>query len=168
MTDHAAPRTGTGPDGGPEPRWLTPEQMHSWVALASLMNWLPEAVGSQLQRDAGITRAEYAVLAWLSTSPDRAARMSDLAAGADVTLSHLSHIAARLEKKDWMRRVPDPRKRRATLATLTEAGWNKVVAAAPGHAEEVHRLVFDNLTAAQTRQLRQISEAILRAARPGR
>ena len=65
-----------------------------------------------------------------------------------------------------MRRAPDPQDGRATLASLTDAGWDKVVATAPGHAEEVQRLVFDNLTAEQVRQLGQISETIARAARP--
>jgi hypothetical protein len=32
---------------------------------------------------------------------------------------------------------------------LTDGGWDKVVATAPGHVEEVQRLVFDNLTPAR-------------------
>ncbi len=150
-----------------QPRWLTPEQEQTWLALLAAMIWLPAAVDAQLQRDSGITKAEYDVLAWLSMSPGRTARMSEIAASANVTLSHLSRIASRLERRGWMRRAPDPEDGRATLASLTDAGWDKVVATAPGHVEEVHRLIFDNLTAAQVRQLRQIGETIARAARPG-
>ncbi len=150
-----------------QPRWLTPEQEQAWLALLAAMIWLPAAVDSQLQRDAGITKTEYDVLAWLSMSPGRTARMSEIATSANVSLSHLSRIASRLERRGWMRRAPDPEDGRATLASLTDAGWDKVVATAPGHVEEVHRLIFDNLTAAQVRQLRQIGETIARAARPG-
>ena len=40
------------------------------------------------------------------------------------------------------------------------------VAAAPGHVAEVHRLIFDPLTKAQQRQLRDISQRIMRAIAP--
>jgi len=149
-----------------EPRWLTPEQTRAWIALAGTTVWLPAALDAQLQRDAGITHVEYQVLSWLSMSPGRTARMSDIAARSNVNLSHLSRIAARLEKRGWMRRTPDPDDGRATLAVLTHDGWDKVVATAPGHVREVQRLVFDNSTPAQVRQLQHIGERIARAAKP--
>lgn len=150
-----------------QPRWLTEEQTRAWIALAGAMVALPAALDAQLQRDAGITHVEYQVLSWLSMSPGRSARMSDVAATANVNLSHLSRIATRFEQRGWLTRVPDPDDRRATLAILTDAGWDKVVATAPGHVQEVHRVVFDNLTPAQVRQLEQIGTRILKAAKPG-
>src|SRR3954462_12154672 len=71
-----------------------------------------------------------------------------------------------LETRGWMRRSPDPDDRRATLAFLTEQGWDKVVATAPGHAAEVQRLVFANLSTADVSHLRRITERILRTAKP--
>ena len=82
-------------------------------------------------------------------APDRTLRMSGLAFLAESSLSRLSQLVGRMEKRDWVRRTPDPRDGRYTLAILTEAGWEKVVATAPGHAAEVRRLVFDSLTKAQ-------------------
>ncbi|WP_182112289.1 MULTISPECIES: MarR family winged helix-turn-helix transcriptional regulator [unclassified Actinotalea] len=150
----------TRPD---EPRWLTPEQTQAWIGLLRTTVSLPAALDAQLRRDAGLSHAEYQVLSWCSMSPGRAARMGDIAVRANVSLSHLSRIAARLESRGWLTRVPDPTDGRATLATLTEDGWEKVVATAPGHAEEVQRLVFDNLDAEQVRQLREITERIVDA-----
>jgi DNA-binding MarR family transcriptional regulator len=69
-------------------------------------------------------------------------------------------VAARLEKRGWLIRRPDPTDRRSTLATLTDAGMDALVAAAPGHVEQVRRVVFDALTAAQVRQLHQIGRRI--------
>jgi hypothetical protein len=63
----------------------------------------------------------------------------------------------------WVRRTPDGR---CTLAILTDDGWAKVTRSAPGHADEVRRLVFDPLTKAQQRQLGEISRRILRAIDP--
>jgi hypothetical protein len=46
---------------------------------------------------------------------------------------------------------------------LTDQGLTKVAEAAPGHVEEVRRLVLDPLTKTQCRQLREISRRIVRA-----
>jgi hypothetical protein len=42
-----------------------------------------------------------------------------------------------------------------------------VTQAAPGHAREVRRLIFDPLTKTQSRQLREIGRRITRAIDPG-
>jgi DNA-binding MarR family transcriptional regulator len=65
-----------------------------------------------------------------------------------------------------VRRTPDPADGRYTLATLTDQGLAKVTEAAPGHVQEVRRLVFDPLTKTQTRQLRELSRRIIRAVDP--
>jgi len=70
---------------------------------------------------------------------------------------------ARMVPRGWVRRRPDPSDGRYTLAILTDQGLAKVVEAAPGHVEELRRLVLDPLTKAQTRQLGEISRRILRA-----
>ncbi len=154
-------------DRDDEPRWLSTEQTGAWIALAALTTALPAALDAQLRRDAGISHTEYQVLSWLSMNQDRTGRMSEIAALANVSLSHLSRIASRLEDRGWLERRTDPEDGRVTLATLTGAGWAAVVDAAPGHVEEVRRLVFDPLTGSQVAQLRAIAERILSAVRPG-
>jgi DNA-binding MarR family transcriptional regulator len=149
-----------------QPRWLTEGQTGAWIALAEMMVWLPSALDAQLQRDAGISHVEYQVLSWLSMRPGRTTRMSTLAEVANVNLSHLSRIAVRLERRGWLRRSPDPVDGRATLASLTDTGWDKVVATAPGHVAEVQRLVFDNLTTTQVQQLHQIGTQVMKAVKP--
>src|SRR5262249_23028323 len=138
----------------------------SWLALASVLIRLPSALDAQLQRDAGVSHFEYQVLAGLSMSDGRTLRMSDLAAFAEGSLSRLSQVVSRLESRGWIRRTPDPTDGRYTLATLTDDGWEKVVATAPGHVEEVRRLVFDPLTRTQHRQLRDIGRRIMRTIDP--
>ncbi|MFJ8357348.1 hypothetical protein [Streptomyces sp. NPDC093984] len=46
-----------------------------------------------------------------------------------------------------------PEDGRATNAVLTEAGWAKTVATAPGHVEAVRSLVTDAVAAPQLEQL---------------
>jgi DNA-binding MarR family transcriptional regulator len=81
---------------------------------------------------------------------------------ADGSPSRPSQVVSRLERRGLVTRTPDPDDRRATLAVLTDDGWETVVATAPGHVAEVRRLVFDPLTRAQVAQLRSIGERINR------
>lgn len=149
-----------------EPRWLDADELESWLQLARLLIRLPAALDAQLRRDAGLTHFEYQVMAALSEQPDRALRLSTLAALADGSLSRLSQVVARLERRGFVERSPDPDDGRYTVGHLTDAGWDKVVATAPGHVEEVRRLVFDPLTASQVRQLRTIGDRVNRAVDP--
>jgi DNA-binding MarR family transcriptional regulator len=148
------------------PRWLDAEEQQAWLALVGILIRLPAALDAQLQRDAGISHFEYQVMAGLSMSSEHTLRMSELAAFAEGSLSRLSQVVGRLERRGWVRRAPDPTDGRYTLAILTDEGWSKVVETAPGHVEEVRRLVFDPLTRNQQRQLREIGRRIMRAIDP--
>ena len=147
------------------PDALDGEELETWAALATVLEWLPAALDTQLQHDADLTHFEYGVLYALASAPDRTLRMSVLAGYANSSLSRLSRAAARLESRGWVRRTPDPTDGRYTLALLTELGRRKVAEATPGHERTVHRLVLDTLTQPQRRQLREISRRIMRAIR---
>ena len=149
-----------------EPRWLAGDEQQTWMSLAAVLMRLPGALDAQLQRDAGLTHFEYLVLSGLSMAESRTMRMSDLAAVAEGSLPRLSQVVSRLEKRAWVRRAPDPTDGRYTLATLTEDGWVKVVATAPGHVEAVRQFVFDPLTKPQQRHLRDIGRRIMGAVAP--
>ncbi|WP_217554054.1 MarR family winged helix-turn-helix transcriptional regulator [Streptomyces sp. GbtcB6] len=145
------------------PRWLDADEQQQWYAFAYVLTLLPAALETRMQRDAGIAHFDYMVMSTLSMAPERTLRMSELAQYVGSALTRLSNVVIRLEKRDWVRRHPDPSDGRVTLATLTDEGMGKVAAAAPGHVEEVRRLVFDPLTKAQQRQLGTVSQRILGA-----
>jgi DNA-binding MarR family transcriptional regulator len=149
-----------------EPRWLTGEEQQAWFALAGVFSWLPDVLDAQLQRDAGISLFEHSVMTMLSMSPGHTMRMSEVAALANGALPRLSRTVDRLEKRGWVTRRPDPHDGRSTLAVLTDAGWDKVVATAPGHVAEVRRVVFDPITKTQVRQLHEIATRIRRVVHP--
>lgn len=132
-----------------------------WRQVVEVLVRVPAALEAQLQRDAGLTHMGYLVLMTLSERPDRRLAMSHLARRASASLSRLSHVVARLEEKGWVRRERDADDGRVQIAVLTDEGWDKVVSAAPGHAEAVQQLIFDRLTTTQTRQLAKVAEALL-------
>jgi DNA-binding MarR family transcriptional regulator len=141
-------------------RPLSGDDLETWSALATLLEWLPPALDAQLSRDSDLTHFEYGILYALADSDDRMLRMSTLAGYANSSLSRLSRAVSRLEAKNWVERRADPHDGRSTLASLTELGFATFEQASPGHAETVRRLVLAPLSAAQIRQLRDISRRI--------
>lgn len=150
-----------------EPRWLDDEESQAWTALSITLTRLSAALDAQLQRDAGLSHFEYQTMAGLSMADEHTMRISELAAFAEGSLPRLSQVISRLEKRGWVRRSTDPSDGRYTVATLTDEGYDKVVAAAPGHVEAVRTYVFDALTRAQVRQLASIGGRIIGAIDPG-
>ncbi|MFI6294571.1 MarR family winged helix-turn-helix transcriptional regulator [Nonomuraea sp. NPDC050790] len=150
------------PANGPaeQPRWLDGTELEAWMALAELMVKLPAALDAQLQRDAELTMFEYFVLSALSMAQGRTMRMSALAAIVNGSLSRLSNVVKRLEQREWVRRERCPDNGRYTNVVLTEAGWDLVVASAPGHVAAVRHFIFDVLTAEQVAALTQIGRRI--------
>jgi DNA-binding MarR family transcriptional regulator len=146
--------------------WLDDEELATWVRVAAVLELLPGVLDSQLRRDAELTHFEYWVLAMLSEAPERTLRMSGLALLTSATLPRLSHVVRRLEDRGLVERAPCADDARATNARLTEAGWDKVRQTAPGHVATVREHVIDALTRDQVRQLREITEALLRRLDP--
>lgn len=142
-------------------RWLDDDEIAAWVRFIAVVELLPGALDAQLRRDSGLTHFEYYTLAMLSEAPDRVLRMTTLAARTNATLPRLSHVVSRLEGRGLVERMPCPEDRRATNAHLTGAGWDVVVAAAPGHVAAVRANVIDALSREQVLQLREISDALL-------
>ena len=141
--------------------WLNDEELAAWLRLIGVVELLPGALDTQLRRDSGVTHFEYMVLAMLSEADERTLQMSWLARRTNATLPRLSHVVRRLEERGLVERSPCPGDGRATNARLTEAGWELVVAAAPGHVDNVRAHVIDALTPEQVTQLREIGDALL-------
>lgn len=144
-----------------ETRWLSKDEQATWLKFAAVLELLPAVLDAQLSRAEGLTHFDYFTLAMLSESPRRTLRMTDLAARTNATLPRLSRVVSRLEQAGYVQRLPCPGDRRATNATLTAAGWDKVVQAAPGHVRTVREYVIDALTPAQLSELGEISARLL-------
>ena len=142
-------------------RWLDPDQELAWRSLASMVHQLRWAVECQLEHDADLSFIEYHALARLSESSDHRLRMSELAAVTNASLSRLSHLIKRLESWGFVRREPDSTDGRFTVASLTDAGYAKLVASAPAHVACVRQLVIDEFSPAELAQLRALCDRIV-------
>lgn len=144
-----------------EPKWLDELELAAWLPLGAMLVVLPTVFDAHMQRTTDLNQFEYLVLARLSEQPGHTMRISHLAWQAHGSLSRLSHLIRRLEQRGWVRRQICVEDGRATNAVLTDEGYAKVVEAAPHQVEIVRRLVVDNLTRAQLRQLRVIAQRVV-------
>ena len=142
-------------------RWLDGDELSAWMPFCGLLLTLPGALDGRLQRGADLTLFGYLVLARLSEAPGRTLRMSDLAQMANGSLSRLSHAVARLERDGWVVRATCPSDGRFTNATLTDAGFEKLAEAAPGHVAAVRQLVLDAIGPDELAELGRIAAKVL-------
>jgi DNA-binding MarR family transcriptional regulator len=146
-----------------EPRWLTPDQADVWAKYRRLRRELQRAQDQQLQRDSGLSAADYALLAPLSESADGVLRARELGAEVDWERSRLSHQISRMEKRGLVTREACADDARGSMVRLTEKGREAIEAAAPTHVENVRRLFFDPLNSDEVRLFGDFLDRILGA-----
>ena len=61
-------------------RWLSDDEQAAWRAFLLATHTIDQRLDRQLQRDAGMPHAYYAILVALSESKQKGVQMSDLAA----------------------------------------------------------------------------------------
>ena len=144
----------------PEPRWLDDDQQRNWRAFLSGTTRINEHLELAL-RPFGLDLAEYEILVQLSEAERRSMRMSDLAQNARQSRSRLTHTVSRMEAKGLVSRRACPSDRRGVIATLTEAGWKLIVAAAPAHVQSVREVLVDRVTAEDFEALGRVMRAVV-------
>jgi DNA-binding MarR family transcriptional regulator len=154
--------------GRQSPPWLDAEERAAWLGVAAIMFSLPAALDARLQNESGVTLYEYMVLSVLSEQPDRSLRMSEIAAGVSSSLSRLSHVAGRLERRGLLTKCRIPGPGRRTAATLTDAGMTLVINAAPGHVVAVREYLLRATTRTDLVVLRRLGAAVAERIHPDR
>jgi DNA-binding MarR family transcriptional regulator len=146
-----------------QPRWLNQRERDAWMPFVGLLLKLPHALDSAMRRTTGLSHFEYLVLSALSESTEHTRPMSELAEIANASQSRLSHVVAKLEENGLVRRSTCPGNGRVVLASLTDAGYDEIVAMAPQHVDVVRALVIDTLDTDQLDQLAAICRRIVSA-----
>lgn len=139
-------------------RWLDEAQQRAWRAYLVGSARLSDALGRQLEADAGLSLSEYEILVRLSEAPGHTLRMSELAASLVHSRSRLTHTVTRLENRGLVARQSCAADGRGINCSLTPAGFELLERAAPGHVDAVRRHLVDLLS---DEQLRVLGEAML-------
>ncbi|WP_270887299.1 MarR family winged helix-turn-helix transcriptional regulator [Pedococcus sp. 5OH_020] len=141
------------------PRWLSEQEQGVWRAYLRGSRLLEAALDRDLQSH-GVQLSEYEIISMLSEAPGRRLRMSALADLVVQSRSRLTHTAARLEKRGWVRRESCLEDRRGVELVLTEAGLGSVRDMALVHVESVRRHIVDTMAPEQFQTLGVAMEAV--------
>lgn len=143
-----------------EIRWLDEREAAAWHAVRELGQPLWTALGRDLQRESGLSMADYQVLVVLSAAPDGVLAYRDLAAATDWEKSRLSHHITRMEQRKLVQRQGCAEDGRSANVVITPEGRAAIELAAPGHVASVRRLVIDRLTDEQIDALAAIGDVV--------
>lgn len=86
---------------------------------------------------AGLSDVDFEAMIRLARSPQRALRMSDLAAQIGLSTSGVTRVVDRLERDDLVQRMACPTDRRASYATLTDKGSERLELVVPKHLVDI-------------------------------
>jgi DNA-binding MarR family transcriptional regulator len=145
----------------PEAPWLSESEQRVWRALVVATGSLMASLDAELQAEHGMSLAEYEVLVGLSEAPDRAMRMSDLAATLHLSPSGLTRRLDTLVRRGWVRREKCGADRRGSFAILTDEGWARLQKAAPTHVRGVREHFLSLLSARQLSNLGSALNAVM-------
>ncbi|BBY55503.1 winged helix-turn-helix transcriptional regulator [Mycobacterium koreense] len=127
----------------PDRKRLSVEQQQAWRSFIETEHRLERHLSQHLQREFGLSAADFEVLVNLSEAPGDRMRMFALGEATQWEKSRLSHHLSRMERRGLVRR--DSGDRRYPDIVLTDTGRAAITAAAPANAERVRTLFVEAL-----------------------
>ncbi len=120
-----------------------------WRTMRAMNEQLSRELDRQLQRDAGISQADYGILITLFEAPDRRMRTGELGELLAWEKSRVSHQVARMEARGLVERVVCESDGRGTWVTLATDGKRALLGAMREHAVAIRDLFLDDLDDAE-------------------
>ncbi|WP_344399459.1 MarR family winged helix-turn-helix transcriptional regulator [Streptomyces longisporus] len=147
-------------------RTLEPEEWELWDAWMRAQRLLTRELDRGLQRDCGISKAEFSVLVTLWQAPGREMRVGELSESLDWEKSRVSHQLTRMENRGFVERTERGAGGRRTGIGLTDKGRSAVQSAVLVHAGNIRHYFLDMLTPQQAEALRAWSGQLIERIEP--
>src|SRR5581483_3286901 len=119
------------------PRTLRPEEWERWNTWMQAQRLLARELDRALQREFGISKAEFSVLVTLHRAPGGRMRVGELAESLDWDKSRVAHQLTRMEQRELVDRTDHESNGRRIGTGLTAKGRDAVQHAILGHAENI-------------------------------
>jgi DNA-binding MarR family transcriptional regulator len=136
---------------------LEPEEWQFWDTWMRAQRLIATQLERGLQRDCGISKAEFGVLVTLWRA-GRELRVGELSESLDWDKSRVSHQLTRMEKRGFVTRTQYGADGRRAGISLTDEGRRAAADAIGAHAGNIRRHVLDPLTPEQAAVIRAWSE----------
>lgn len=136
---------------------LEPAEWEFWDTWMRAQRLLVRELDRGLQRDCGVSKAEFSVLITL-TQPMRVGELADALAWEK---SRVAHLLTRMENRGLVARTEDGATGRRTGIELTDEGRHVAARATRAHGDNIRHLVLDRLTPEQSAAIRAWSEEVV-------
>jgi DNA-binding MarR family transcriptional regulator len=144
-----------------ETRWLDEREQGAWRGFVDMQTELMSRLEREMQRDAGLSGGDFAILVNLSEAPGGRRRARDLGTAIRWDKSRLSKHLTRMRARGLVGREACDTDQRGSVVVLTEQGRAAVEAAARPHAGHVRHWFVEAMTPEQLDTLAAISAAVL-------
>lgn len=141
-----------------ETRGLEPEEWELWDSWMRAQRLLVRELERGLQRDCGISKAEFSVMVTLLRAPRDGMRVGELAESLDWDKSRVSHQLTRMERRGFVERTEYGADGRRAGVGLTAEGRDAARSALLVHGAHIRRHFLDALTPEQTAVVRAWSD----------
>jgi DNA-binding MarR family transcriptional regulator len=148
---------------------LTPDdpRLAAWRSFLEAHARLARRLDDELRAGHGISLAEYDALLQLARAPGRRLRMNQLADRVILSRSGITRLVDRLEAAGLVARRSCPTDARGAEAVLTEAGLERLRAAARTHLAGIERYFVSVVDPADLPTIERALGAVARRACPG-
>jgi DNA-binding MarR family transcriptional regulator len=138
----------------------------AWRDFLAMRRQLDRALEQQLQRDAGLSASDYAILLTLFESPDRRLRGRDLGELLAWEKSRVSHQVSRMEARGLVDRQDCPEDARGTWIGITPDGRRTLLRAMRDHGTTLRKYFFDVVRPEELELLKSLSKRVLETLDP--
>ena len=146
-----------------EVRWLDEAEARAWESFQLMVARLTGFMAHDLSAHSELSYSDYVVLVVLSAETSGAVRLFELAHRLGWEKSRASHQVARMAERGLVEKRRCASDRRGAFVALTQAGRDRLAAAAPSHVAAVRRVFVDRLVPEQLGQLSALSSIVLQA-----
>jgi DNA-binding MarR family transcriptional regulator len=140
---------------------LSEAQLGAWRAFLRAHAQITRRLEHELLTEQDIPLASYDVLLQLAEAPGQRLRMTQLADSVLLSRSGLTRLVDRLERDGLVTRASCPGDARGTNAVLTEAGRDRLRAAAPTHLRGIAEHVTGRLSDDEVTLLKELMSKLL-------
>jgi DNA-binding MarR family transcriptional regulator len=137
------------------------EDWELWRTMRAMNEQLGRELDRQLQRDAGISQADYAILVTIFEAPDRRMRTGELGELLAWEKSRVSHQVARMTARGLVSRDICESDGRGTWVSLATDGKRALLGAMREHAAAIRDLFLDELEPAEKAIMLRATKRVL-------
>jgi len=130
--------------------------LEAWVSFLRAHSAITRALNADLLNEHGLTLNDYEVLLHLSRADDGMMRRVDIAASVLLTASGITRLLDGLERAGFVEKRACKSDARVSYAKLTDAGADKLAAAATTHLAGVEELFTGRFSGPESETLAEL------------